>query len=242
MERPICLRSVWPAWTVLLVTLTAAAVPASSSSARARDAAGPPARSADSEEVTLALSAAPSTLTTGADVYVGRHGHFVKVRTGTTGFACIVSRDTRLNGVFPMCFDPEAARTLMWDEMMQSELRSQGLPDSTIKQRVVAAYAKGTLHHPDKPAITYMMSSHQDLEVTQADGPHLVGPWRPHVMIYLPHASAAQFALGAEDEHGPVSAPFGDDAGGTQLVIQVPHWADSPASPEGAKATASATR
>jgi hypothetical protein len=141
-----------------------------------------------------------------------------------------------------MCFDPEAARTLMWDEMMQSELRSQGLPDSTIKQRVVAAYAKGTLHHPDKPAITYMMSSHQDLEVTQADGPHLVGPWRPHVMIYLPHASAAQFALGAEDEHGPVSAPFGDDAGGTQLVIQVPHWADSPASPEGAKATASATR
>jgi hypothetical protein len=234
MKKPVCVQGLWSGWMVLLVTLTTAVAPAPSSGQYVHDAAGQPVGNGDADEIALALSAAPSTLTTGATVYVWRDGQFVKVRTGTTGIACMVSRDTRVNGVFPMCFDPEAARTLMWDEMMQSELRSRGLPNSAIKQRVDAAYANGTLHHPDKPAITYMMSSHQDLEVTQAGAPHAVGPWRPHVMIYLPHASAAQFALGAEDEHGPVSAPFGDDAGGTQLVIQVPHWADSRAAPDAA--------
>jgi hypothetical protein len=40
-----------------------------------------------------------------------------------------------------------------------------------------------------------------------------------------------QFALGAEDDAGPVSAPF-VDAGGVQLVVQVPHWADTHVSPD----------
>ena len=65
----------------------------------------------------------------------------------------------------------------------------------------------------------------------QAEGSRRIGAWHPHVMIYLPHTTAGQFALGAEDETGPVSAPF-VDAGGVQLIVQVPHWADNEASPE----------
>ena len=57
----------------------------------------------------LALSAAPATLTAGAEVYVRHDGHFVKERTGSTGVACIVARDARMSGVFPMGFDPEVA-------------------------------------------------------------------------------------------------------------------------------------
>jgi len=130
-----------------------------------------------------------------------------------------------------MCFDPEAARTQMPEEMMKTELRAHGLADTAMQRQVDAAFARGTLHHPTKPAIIYMMSSRQLLTASDAEGTHLIGAWRPHVMIYLPHTSAGQFALGAENEIGPVSAPF-VDAGGVQLVVQVPHWADSRASPD----------
>jgi hypothetical protein len=186
---------------------------------------------ADSAEIALALSAAPATLTAGADVYVWRDGHFAKARTGPTGVACMVSRDPRVDGVFPMCFDPEAARTQMPEEMMRTELRARRLADTAIQRQVDGAFVGGTLHHPTKPAIMYMMSSHQLLTVSDAKGTHLIGAWRPHVMIYLPHTSVGQFALGAEDDAGPVSAPF-VDAGGVQLVVQVPHWADSQVSPD----------
>ena len=143
----------------------------------------------------------------------------------------MVSRDPRVNGVFPMCFDPEAARTQMPEEMMKTELYTRRLDDATVQRQVDAAFASGTLHHPTKPAILYMMSSHQLLTATDAQGTHLIGAWKPHVMIYMPQASVGQFALGAENDAGPVSAPF-VDAGGVQLVVEVPHWADSRASPD----------
>jgi hypothetical protein len=187
---------------------------------------------ADSAEIALALTAAPPGLTGGADVYAWQGGHFVKARTGSTGVACMVSRDPRANGVFPMCFDPEAARTQMPEEMMRTELRTKGLSNTEIDRQVEAAFARGTLHHPTGPAIIYMMSSQQMLVDYKADDSRLIGAWRPHVMIYLPHTSTGQFALGAENETGPVFTPF-VDAGGVQLVVQVPHWADTSAPPDG---------
>ncbi len=185
----------------------------------------------DSAEVSLALSAAPATLTAGAAVYVWHDVHFVQARTGTTGVACMVSRDPRVGGVFPMCFDPEAARTQMPEEMMKTELHTRRLDDAAVQGQVDAAFARGALQHPTKPAIMYMMSSHQLLTVTDAQGTHLVGAWRPHIMIYMPQTSVAQFALGAEDDAGPVSAPF-VEGGGVELIVQVPHWADSRVPPD----------
>jgi hypothetical protein len=169
----------------------------------------------------------------GADVYAWRDGHFIKVRNGSTGVACMVSRDVRVSGVYPMCFDPEGARTLMQDDMMKTELWARGLSNAAVQREVDAAFARGTLHHPEKPAMIYMMSSKQMLVAYQGEVSRPIGAWHPHVMIYLPHASAGQFALGADNEMGPVSVPF-SDAGGVQLVVQVPHWADSPTVAEAA--------
>ncbi len=182
----------------------------------------------DSDEVALARTAGPTSLSAGAAVYVLRDGEFVKVRDGSSGWACMVSRDTKADGVFPMCFDPEATRTLMAVEMMRTKLRTRGLSNTAVEHEVEAAYNRGTLHYPEKPAMVYMMSSKQVLMSYQGDKVQRVGAWHPHVMIYLPHASAGQFALGADDGSSPVSAPF-SDAGGVQLVVEVPQWADSPA-------------
>jgi hypothetical protein len=221
----------WITAAVLGVTGSLAVTSPATGSAGSARAAAVTIPGSDSAEVALALTAAPVTLTVGADVYIWRDGHFVKGRTGSTGVACMVSRDARVNGVFPMCFDPEAARTQMHEEMMKTELYARHLDDSTVQRQVDAAYASGTLQHPTKSAIIYMMSSHQLLTASDAKGTHLIGAWRPHVMIYVPHGSVAQFALGAENDAGPVSAPF-VDAGGVQLVVEVPHWADSKASPD----------
>jgi hypothetical protein len=184
----------------------------------------------DSDEVALALSAAPASLTAGAAVYVLHDGQFIKVRDGSTGWTCTVSRDARVNGVAPMCFDPEGARTLMREEMLRTRLELRGLTNTAIQREVDAAFQRGTLRHPGKPAIIYMMSSHQVLVVYNEDSTQVVGAWHPHLMIYLPGTSVGQFALGASQEAGPMSIPF-TDAGGSELVIQVPHWADSRATP-----------
>jgi hypothetical protein len=185
-------------------------------------------RVSDPDEVALALTAAPTSLTAGAAVYTLRDGQFTKARDGSTGWACMVSRDPRINVVAPMCFDPEGARTLMQAEMLRTQLRSRGLSNTAIDREVDAAYHRGTLKYPNKSAVIYMMSSHQLLATYQGDQSHAVGQWHPHLMIYCPGASVEQFALGAGQQAGPLSIPF-TDAGGVQLVVEVPHWADSPA-------------
>jgi hypothetical protein len=224
-----------PAWWITAAILVASGSLAFSSrvtsSARLERVPAMATPASEAAEMALAITAAPATLTADADVYVWRDGHFAKARTGSTGVACLVSRDARVDGVFPMCFDPEGARTLMLEEMMKTELYARHLADTTVQRQVTAAYTHGTLVYPTKPAIIYMMSSRQLLTTTDAKGTHLIGAWRPHVMIYLPHATAAQFALGSANQAGPVSVPF-EDAGGAQMVVEVPHWVDSRASPD----------
>jgi len=86
-----------------------------------------------------------------------------------------------------------------------------------------------------------MMSSRQVLTVYEGDHIRLIGAWRPHIMIYLPGATADEFTLGTEQQDGPVSMPFSDPAG-AEMVVEVPHWADSQAIPEEADAHSDATK
>jgi hypothetical protein len=216
----------WPFMLATIVTSSWAVSAERIGGPSAGRAASLPNRFSDSDEVALAISAAPASLTAGAAVYVWRDGQFVKVRDGTTGFACLVTRDPRTNVVAPQCFDPEAARTLMQEEIMQAQLKAKGVSDKDLERDIDAAYQRGALRHPDHGAIIYMMSSKQLLTASPAEGNQPLGAWHPHLMIYIPHTSKAQLALGTESDAMPVSTPFKDD-GGVLLVVQVPHWADS---------------
>ena len=193
-----------------------------------RHALAPADRHSDAEEIALALSAAPASITDGAAVFIMRDGNFVKVRDGSNGWACMVERDARVNGVAPMCYDPEGARTLMQESMLRTQLQARKLSNTAVQRELDAAYERGTLQHPKTSAMMYMMSSHQVLTTSEGDKLQIIGAWHPHVMIYLPHATANQFALGAQKQAGPVSVPFGD-AAGVWMVIEVARWADSPA-------------
>ena len=195
----------------------------------------PTGRLSDADEIALALTAAPASITAGAAVYMLRDGKFAKVRDGSTGWVCVVGRDPRVKpiAVAPQCYNPEGARTSMQEGSFahSQAVWSRHVSNTAIKREVDAAFQRGTLQHPSKPVMIYMMSSHQVLESFQGDSEWSTGAWHPHIMIYLPHATADHpFALDEQNQAGPVSVS--SDANGVQLVVVVPHWADSPASPD----------
>ena len=223
----------------LLVLITMAGQPAGPAARADRfddggspHATAPTGRLSDADEIALALTAAPASITAGAAVSILRDGKFAKVRDGSTGWVCVVGRDPRVKpiAVAPQCYNPEGARTSMQEGMLRAQLWSRNFSNTAIQRDVDAAFQRGTLQHPSKPVMIYMMSSHQVLESFQGDSEWTTGAWHPHIMIYLPHATAGQFALDEQNQAGPVSVS--SDARGVQLVVVLPHWADSPASPD----------
>ncbi len=176
-------------------------------------------------EVALARSAAPAELSTGASVYVLQRGGHVKTIAGSNGAACIVARD-HPESLYPICFDPEAARTMLPVELERQRLRERGVAEDSIVARIKAGFEAGTFKTPTRPAIAYMMSRDQVI-YTGANG-RRVGSWFPHVMIYAPYLTKAQMAMTGLpngdltlDEEGEPTAHF---------VVMARDWAATPPS------------
>ena len=168
-------------------------------------------------EITLAREAVSGSISRGADVYVYQEAHWVKAASGSNGFACMVSRSDQAASRFPMCFDSVGARTLMRREMMRVELFAAGVPYAAIRGRIDSAFADGRLTRPDKPAMVYMMSPHQNLFNNTQE----LGRWQPHVMIYLPHTTAAQYT-----QLPSMMGIDAEDRDGVEVIVAMPEWSD----------------
>ncbi len=179
----------------------------------------------DAEEIALATSAAPPEISGDADVYVAGKSGALRIRSGTNGVACMVSRDLHGGSSYPICFDREAARTVLQRELLENSLRMNGHPEEEVRRRVEAAFADGTLQRPDKPAVIYMMSPRQVLFSAPDKSGVRVGAWSPHLMIVMPHLTPDQLGLGAESMPDVLSIerPGQPDA---QLIVKVPRWSD----------------
>ena len=178
----------------------------------------------DDEEIALATSAAPPAIAAGADVYVIRASGPVKLRSGTNGVACMVSRDLHDGSQYPICFDRAASETVMQREMLENRLRAGGLEEAKVQERVKAAFADGTLRQPSGPSVAYMMSPRQVLFSDAAESGRRVGAWHPHLMLYLPRLTRAQLGLDTAD----VDVLQLDHSGEPDalLVVKVPAWSD----------------
>jgi hypothetical protein len=64
-------------------------------------------------EVTLAQSAAPSHIASHASIYVLDANRVIRAKQGTNGFACFVERDYDPRTLYPVCYDPEGARSVL---------------------------------------------------------------------------------------------------------------------------------
>ena len=87
--------------------------------------AGPRIMLPHDREVALARSAAPAEVSSDATVMVFTEQGFAVARKGSNGVTCLVSR-TWPESLEPICYDAEAAATIMPIEIRQVELLRQG--------------------------------------------------------------------------------------------------------------------
>lgn len=174
---------------------------------------------AESREIALARSAAPEAVSERAAIWVLRDGEYEIAVEGLNGNACMVSR-SRSRSLEPICYDPEGARTLLPIEARLVELRLARGDREAAWKTVTEEIERGDLKLPNRPAMTYMLSSAQRLV---ADDGREVGAWRPHFMIYIPYARSEDFGL-----FGTTSQVFVAREGGplAHLITVAPEFID----------------
>ena len=179
----------------------------------------------DSEEVALALSAAPDEVSSRADVYTLRGTKFEKIRSGSSGVACMVARDSHEGSAYPICFDREAARTVMPREMREVVLRAQGVPEADVVKQIRSEMASGKLPTPDKPALAYMMSTRQVIFSSPDSAGFKVGRWWPHIMMTKVGITGEQLGLSPSSTYRYIQA--GAESGSLhEFVVIVAAWSD----------------
>jgi hypothetical protein len=194
--------------------------------------------SARDDEIALARSAAPPSIAMDAEVLVlGDRGYETAVK-GTNGFVCFVERswdagfddpqfwNPKIRG--PNCFNPPAARTVMRQYLKRTEWVLAGVGREEMKAKTRSAIAGHEFKSPEPGALSFMLSKNGYVSDAAA------GPWRPHVMFFVPHGQAAAWGAGLEDS--PVLGKDGSDIEPTVLFVPVSRWSDgSPAPPPAAQ-------
>lgn len=174
-------------------------------------------------EISLARSAAPSSVSTHATIEVLTPKGYQVATKGDNGFICMVLRswsaapdpnDSRYAPTrAPICFDPIAARTVVPAEALKAKLGLADKSPEEIDREVARQYGMGTLPKMEGAAFAYMWSASQNL------GPK-AGTWHPHMMIYVPYYKNQWLGNNPVGNHG---APFavGDDSPYTIVMIPV---------------------
>lgn len=187
----------------------------------------------EAEEIELAVSAAPPEVSANADVYVLRGTEFVKVRSGTNGCACMVARDLHEEGRYPICFDREAAQTVMLREMKETSLRAKGKSEAEVKQEIDALLKDRALPTAKRPAVAYMMSPRQVLFSSPEANGVRVGAWHPHVMMTGVGLTHAQLGFPQDTRYLYIQPGSAEAAGSLhEFVVLVPVWSDGAPGPE----------
>jgi hypothetical protein len=189
-----------PAWPIALIALLDFA-PVAAQSGEAAIRYGEPVRLPRAKEIALARSAAPAAVSAGATVLILVEGaeRWVVAEEGTNGATCYVSR-TWAGTIEPHCFDAEGSKTILPIQLRTLEMGHAGASEEEIEREIEAGVAVGRFRYPSRPAMSYMLSSAQQLVSDQGQA---VGAWKPHLMLYWPGLTRAD--LGAAGE-GPLLA------------------------------------
>jgi hypothetical protein len=185
------------------------------------------------DEIALARTAAPPSISKDATVMVlGRHGYETAVE-GTNGFVCNVDRswmDQFENSpefwnpkrLGPVCYNPQAARTLLPILLIRTRLALAGKSKAEMKEGMKAAIEKGELPALEPDGMAYMLSKQGFLNSK-------CGNCAPHLMFYVPVKDAKTWGAGARGTDFPILlAPHfnGDPEPVTEFIVPVPEWSD----------------
>lgn len=147
-------------------------------------------------EIALARSAAPPAISDSATIYVLGENNWKIAVQGSNGVACHVNRSW-VASLEPHCFDAEAAATILPMELRRTALLHQGQSLAEANRDIAEGLASGRFRLPRRPAMSYMMSSAQQLI---GDDGQAAGNWRPHVMIFFPYLTAIELGLGTNQD------------------------------------------
>jgi hypothetical protein len=191
----------------------------------------------DTDEITLARSAAPASISANADVLIlGSHG-YTTAKKGTNGFVCMIERSWAKglsdsdfwNPRFraPTCYNAAAARSILPRYLERTGWVLSGVSRTEIMARLKAEISANKFVLPEVGAMAYMMSKQTHLSDTD-------GHWHPHVMFYLANTEAA--AWGANITGSPIFAdtsPILSQEGSpepmTIFFVLLPKWSDGTA-------------
>jgi hypothetical protein len=179
------------------------------------------------EEVALARSAAPTSISDNAEVITLREHGYETAAKGSNGFVCLVWRswdadfadpvfwNPKLRG--PTCLNPAAARSILPGYLERTQWVLGGSSKSDMIARTKAKIAANRLVLPEAGAMCYMMSKQGYLSDTD-------GHWHPHLMFFLAHTDAA--AWGANQKDSPILAGQSDPEPVTTYIVPVSKWSD----------------
>jgi len=184
-------------------------------------------------EIALARSAAPASISDGAEVMVlGRDGYTTAVK-GNNGFLCIVERSwgaaTDDSGFWnpkvrgPICFNPVAATTFAPIFLLKTKLVLAGKSKPEIVQAIASALDKKELPALKPGAMCYMLSKQQYLGDAGKN-------WHPHLMFFIPGNAAKSW--GADLPGSPVMASDDPEERATIFMVWVGKWSDTTPAPQ----------
>jgi hypothetical protein len=183
--------------------------------------------SSSADEIALARSGAPKSISDSAEVLVLAHTGYTTAAKGSNGFVCFVYRSFAAGAddpVFwnpkvrgPVCMNPAAARTELPLVLMKTKLALAGKSTTEIAAAVRSALAHKDLPALEPGAMCYMMSRQQYL----GDEPKA---WHPHMMWFV--AGDARKDWGADLDGSPVMAGYISEENSTTLMVVADHWSD----------------
>ncbi len=186
----------------------------------------------ENSEIELARSAAPKSISDGAEVMVlGPKGYTTAVQ-GTNGFLCIVERSwgaaTDDSGFWnpkvrgPICFNPAAASTFLPIYLMKTKLVLAGKSKAEIVDAVSSALDKKELPALEPGAMCYMLSKQQYLG-DQGKA------WHPHLMFFVSGNAAKSW--GADLPGSPIISANDPEERATIFMVWVAKWSDGTPAP-----------
>ena len=186
----------------------------------------------ETDEIALARSAAPKSISDDAEVMVLSKEGYVTAVKGTNGFLCIVERgwaagvsspdfwNPKLRS--PNCFNPAAARTFAQIYLMRTRLALGGKSNEEIVQATSAALDSKELEPLAPGAMCYMMSKQQYLNDMDKQ-------WYPHLMFFV--AGDVAKSWGADLPGSPVMAADDPEERVTIFMVMAEHWSDGTPAP-----------
>jgi hypothetical protein len=168
-------------------------------------------------QIDLALSAAPTEVSSKAAVYILGPKGYEKVREGTNGFSCLIERSfkgTTQTSSAPACFDAEGSGSIMVAYLRREELRAEGKSEEEVKEDIAQGYKDGRFKVPG-PGFLYMMSN-ENFVYNNVSGKS--GFVAPHLMFYAPNKTANDVGY---DSVSPTMVPYltGSGIGPESLLV-----------------------